>query len=130
MTSQFALNRLITPATSLDSMLAWLSQIHGIAGGLRGDRRRRSCPTPAARWAGSVISAALSMAVLIALSLSSGQFELFDGTMCIAVERESRIDWGSLKSLIHPTFGHTFGSFFGTSQNFVYMTSVVDAAAG
>ena len=36
-TSQFALNRLITPFTSLDSMFAWLSQIHGIAGASAGD---------------------------------------------------------------------------------------------
>ena len=29
----------------------------------------------------------------------------------------------SLKSLIHPTFGHMFGSFAGTEQNFVYTTA-------
>ena len=30
--SQFALNLLITPATSADAMFAWLSQMYGIAG--------------------------------------------------------------------------------------------------
>src|SRR5207247_3844747 len=30
-----------------------------------------------------------------------------------------------LKSLIHPTFGHTLGAFDGTEQNFVYMVSCV-----
>ena len=33
------------------------------------------------------------------------------------------MDWGSMKSLTQATFGHTFGWFFGVSQNFVYMTS-------
>src|SRR5438552_8627849 len=82
-------------------------------------------PHAAARWAGSLISAAFLIASLIALSLSNGQLELFVGTIESPLNGTCRMDCGSLKSLIHPTFGHTFGSFFTTSQNFVYIVSVV-----
>src|SRR5215213_4849493 len=59
------------------------------------------------------------MALLIAGSSSCGQLELFDGLMLSPLNGTCRIDCGSLKSLIHPTFG----SCVGTEQNFVYMTS-------
>src|SRR5215208_3208913 len=63
------------------------------------------------------------MALLISGSSSCAQLELFDGLMLSPLNGTWRMDCGSLKSLIHPTFGQTCGSFDGTEQNFVYMMS-------
>src|SRR4051795_8219995 len=80
-------------------------------------------PQVSARCFGSVIVTASLIALLIAGSSSCGQLELFDGLMLSPLNGTWRMDCGSLKSLIHPTFGQTCGSFVGTEQNFVYMMS-------
>ncbi len=62
---------------------------------------------------------------MIAGSFSCGQLELLVGLAVIVppLNGMSIIAWPSLKSLIHPTFGQTFGSLATTEQNFVYMTA-------
>src|SRR5436190_3340746 len=113
-----------TPATSPDSTLASLSQFQMIAGAWA---MTSSSILPQAwfRPLVSVINLALSIAALIDLSSSNGQLELFDDTMDSPLNVRSSTACGSWKSATHPTFGQTFGSFFGTLQNFVYMRSCV-----
>src|ERR1700748_2662895 len=64
-------------------------------------------------------------AALIDGSLSCGQFELFVGLAAIVLPLNgtSIIACPSLKSLTHPTFGQTFGSFATTAENFVYIVA-------
>src|SRR6266540_7241399 len=97
-----------------------LSQIHGTAGA-RAVMSWSILPQVSARCFSSVIVTASAISLLIVGSSSCGQLELFDGLMLSPLNGTWRMDCGSLKSLIHPTFGHTFGSFDGTEQNFVYM---------
>ena len=56
-------------------------------------------------------------------SFSSGQFELFDWRMFLPLNVTSRIVCGRGSRAASPTFGQTFGSFFGSLQYFVYMVA-------
>ena len=62
---------------------------------------------------------------MIAGLFSWGQLELFVGLPVIVppLNGTSITAWPSLKSLIQPVFGQTFGSLATTEQNFVYMTA-------
>src|ERR1044071_12345 len=69
------------------------------------------------------VRAASCMALLTFGSLSCVQFTLPAGRIEFPENVGRSIDSGSVKSLNQPTDGQTFGSFFGTPQNFVYIVS-------
>src|SRR5262249_3058138 len=120
--SHWALNAVTTPFTLADSMSGCLSQIHGIAGAAA-----VTClsmlPQSWARWSAGAISA-LSMALLIGGTFSSGQFELPWSRMFLPLNVGSSIVWPSEKSLIQPTFGQTATFADGLLQYRVYIVLV------
>src|SRR4029079_4443059 len=109
-------------ATLAEAMLAWSSQMYGMAGACAETMSSTSAHAFRAS-SGSSINAAASIALLISGTLSCGQLELFSGTTFSPLNVGSSMDCPSLKSFSQPTFGQTSGALSGTLQNFVYMMS-------
>src|SRR6266567_3770231 len=113
-------HRSSTPATSLLSMFGCVSHSSGSATALL-----TSCLSMAPQaWAaavGSVISCALSIAELIAGSLSCDQLALLVGTIALPLNGTYSTVSGLSKSRIQPADGHTSISCLGTPQYLEYI---------
>src|SRR5213592_1767831 len=86
-------------------------------------------PQQSARCCWSPAVMQVSIPLSIAGMFICDQLELFAGLLVIVwlSNGTCRMDCASMKSLIHPTFGQTFGSLSTTEQNFVY---IVECSTG
>ena len=120
--SQVAALRLTTPLTSAERSIGCVSHSHGIAAASSVIALSIS-PHALLRSAGSLITSASSICLLMSGSSSRAKFEFPSSRMFLPLNTGPSSVSGSAKSFSQPTLGQTSGWLPGTWQNFVYIES-------